>query len=347
MGLLSPLLRTGSSSGFRRAARNHCGFTLVELLVVITIIGILMGLLLPAVQTVREAGRRTQCANNLKQLGLGCLEHLDKTGQYPTGGWGWHWVGDADRGFTKHQPGGWVYNVLPYIEQESVYMLASDGDKDTITDRQRQGANELIRTPLKLLHCPSRRKAVLYPKPVNGTFVAYNAASNSSGNNVAARSDYAANCGSQGRDEYFGGPNELAGDDWSGWHDIRGCNGISFERSEVQPAHVRDGQSSTIMLGEKYLNPDHYDTGRTPADNESPYTGFNNDIFRSTHQGWTPRQDRAGFTSTVRFGSPHAPGCQFVFCDGRVVTLGFDIDPLIYSYLGSRNDGQTVDASQL
>ena len=90
---------------------------MVELLVVITIIGILIALLLPAVQSAREAARIMQCQNNLKQLSLGCLhcEHLN--GYYPTGGWGSIWVGDPDRGQGKRQPGGWLFCILPYIEQ--------------------------------------------------------------------------------------------------------------------------------------------------------------------------------------------------------------------------------------
>ena len=72
-------------------------FTIVELLVVMAIIGMLIALLLPAVQAIRESARRLQCRNNLKQLGLGVLQHVDAHQQYPTGGWGWSWVGDADR----------------------------------------------------------------------------------------------------------------------------------------------------------------------------------------------------------------------------------------------------------
>src|SRR5262249_4249368 len=92
-------------------------FTLVELLVVIAIIGVLIALLLPAVQAAREAARRTQCKNNLKQIGLAAQMHLDAQKFFPTGGWGYRWMGDPDQGYGINQPGGWGYTLLPYIEQ--------------------------------------------------------------------------------------------------------------------------------------------------------------------------------------------------------------------------------------
>ena len=97
------------TSRFRR------GFTLVELLVVIAIIALLMSLLFPAVQAVRESARRAQCANNVTQMAKASLGHEATQGFFPSGGWGYFWVGDPDRGFGKGQPGGWLYSCLPYM----------------------------------------------------------------------------------------------------------------------------------------------------------------------------------------------------------------------------------------
>src|SRR5437870_2211039 len=95
--------------------RCRHGFTLVELLVVIAIIGILMALLFPAVNAIREAGRQATCKNNLTQIAKSCVDHHAKWGYFPTGGWGPRWAGDPTRGSGINQPGGWIYNLLPHV----------------------------------------------------------------------------------------------------------------------------------------------------------------------------------------------------------------------------------------
>ncbi len=137
------------------------GFTLVELLVVIAIIGILVALLLPAVQAARESARRSQCINQLKQIALGFLMHESTHKHFPTGGWGWYWWGDPDRGFGPRQHGGWGYNVLPYVEEQAAYDLGKGLDETT--NEKKQLITQRCHTVVALFYCPSRRAAQLYP----------------------------------------------------------------------------------------------------------------------------------------------------------------------------------------
>src|SRR4051812_21627137 len=107
-----------------------------------------MALLLPAVQAAREASRRSACANNLHQIALGIKLHEDAQKTLPTGGWGADWVGDPDAGFGLRQPGGWIYNTLPYVEQESIREIG----KGLTTSGKRAALSQLLQTLVRPLN---------------------------------------------------------------------------------------------------------------------------------------------------------------------------------------------------
>ena len=126
---------------------------------VITIIGVLIALLLPAVQSAREAARQTQCQNNLKQLALAIDHHVTATGRYPSNGWGHTYIGDPDRGNNDKQPGGWIYNVLPYLEQQGLRNTGQGLDPTA----KSQAMLAVVQTPLSIVRCPTRAAAALAP----------------------------------------------------------------------------------------------------------------------------------------------------------------------------------------
>jgi prepilin-type N-terminal cleavage/methylation domain-containing protein len=330
------------------------GFTLVELLVVITIIGILMGLLLPAVNSAREAARNANCQNNLKQLGLAALNHEQAHKFFPTGGWGWQWVGDPDRGFGIRQPGGWIYNILPTMDQQSLHDLGMGQSPAA----KAQAAAIMISTPLAVLYCPTRRRATTYTYTQGLSFLHNVSANPNSGFNATApmvgRSDYAANDGDDGSTQKDGGPGSLSDGDSATypWQNTTSMTGVSFLRSQIRVAHITDGPSNTYLLGEKYLNPDSYSSGADLADNECALVGWDNDINRtcrytpSTNTVDTPKQDLAGFASSDIFGSAHSAGCNFVMCDGSLHSISFSIDPETHRRLGNRADKLPIDDSK-
>jgi prepilin-type N-terminal cleavage/methylation domain-containing protein len=323
---------------FVNRSRNTQGFTLVELLVVIAIIGILIALLLPAIQAAREAARRASCSNHLKQIGLACLNHTAVQKHLPSGGGGHFWVGDPDRGFGKMQPGGWAYNILPYAELNQIHDLGK-GKKAAL---KRLDANRLAKTPVSLLNCPTRRPAMLYPNPFSGNFVAYNAMDNPSDDNVLSRLDYAANSGIQAYN-FQRGPTTFAEYFTFSWRPESEFAGVIFQRSTIKTSQIHDGTSHTIMIGEKYLNPDHYRTGMDSADNESNFSGYNNDNHRTAFFPFL--HDQMGNSTDYSFGSAHAQGAFFAFCDGSVHMIDYEIDATLFIYLGDRNDKKVVSES--
>ena len=190
---------------------KRSGFTLVELLVVITIIGILISMLLPAVNSARESGRNVQCKNNLKQLGDACLAHEQAQGIFPTCGWGWWWVGDPDRGYGTQQPGGWIYNILSHTDMNALHDLGRSPPGQLSSTLQQQEAKkdailQLVATPLPFGNCPTRRRDITF------TFCESTVANNAGGVLSAgrilkmARTDYAACCGTAQMDELGLGP---------------------------------------------------------------------------------------------------------------------------------------------
>ncbi len=318
-----------------RSERSH-GFTLVELLVVIAIIGILIGLLLPAVQSAREAARRVQCANHLKQMGVAALNHEFTHGHLPSGGWGWQWVGDPDRGFGRKQPGGWIYDMLPFVEQQALWNMGAGLTGQAKMD----AAAKVTETPLAMFNCPTRRPATTYTAFYGGGYNAINASSVP----AHARTDYAINGGTAV--VTFGGPSSTTlGDNpaWSGWPAwIKTANGVSHLQSEIAMGAIKDGASNTYLVAEKYLHPGDYESGKDGADNTSMYQGHDWDTMRWGSTTHFPRQDRQGVVNPNIFGSAHPGGFQAVLCDGSVRNINFSIDPLTHQNLCNRKDGQAV-----
>lgn len=335
--------------------RPRHGFTLIELIVVIAIIAILASLLIPTVQAVRESARVAQCRNQTRQLAVGCLTHLETQRFWPSGGWGFLWTGEPDRGFGRAQPGGWAYSVLPYIEQTVLHQL---GAGQPAASRE-AAMSQRAATPVSTFYCPSRRPPVALPSnvhiPINCPIPA-----------AYAKSDYALNIGStqvggqflpQGppktclQDYPRGsciqcpvGSDPLCGEDnWYGRYgqavDPDVFVGISTHRSERPASAVVDGLSTTLLLAEKYLNPDRYLTGDCGADNGDAWQGRDWDTAR-----WSadpPLQDTRGVDQWTRFGGPHGSGVVAAACDGSVRVVTWRVDPAVWLRLGNCQDTTT------
>ncbi len=351
------------SRDIRKKLGPH-GFTLVELLVVIAIIGILVALLLPAIQAARESARRSQCINNLRQLGAACLLHTDTHGFYPSGGWGDWWAGCPDQGAGKNQPGSWAYSLLPFIE-ESARAQVGRGFK-CADPNSAAVIGKMVATPISVFYCPSRRAAQAYPW-FNQNHVSFDPPT------VAGKSDYAGNMGGDfatlgiGTDE---GPKSFAeaatyswkfsGDGFVSFFQRRypgfnGMTGIIFQRSEVKIKQITDGTSYTYVLGEKNLDSAHYLDGEAPNDDQSMYNGYDKDNLRVADnfapdkmgQGQPnhpPVPDVGGANYEWNFGSAHPSGWIAVFCDNSVRFLSFDMNPVLHQNYGSRKDGRISTA---
>jgi len=323
--------------------RNRA-FTLIELLVVIAIIGILIALLLPAVQTARDQARIVTCQNHLKQIGLATSTHLDTHGFFPTGGWGVQWAGEPDRGFSHRQPGGAFYNILPYLELEGIHELGA-GESGWLKKRSLTRA---AATPVALFHCPSRRSPVAYPFLgwVGGinTDLPHVGGFRETGYYVGL-CDYGFNGGTA-----VGPSGQQAGCIWNviaslqvgdtvNWKRYDG-QGISYAGSEVRGADVGDGLGHVYLAAEKYIQADEYHAPRWCGDLHGWDSGYGYDTHRWT--AYPPLQDTPGLRSRERFGSAHSAGFNAVLCDGSVHMINYAINMKVHRALGGRNDDKSL-----
>ena len=323
----------------RRPARR--GFTLVELLVVIAIIAMLVTLLLPAVQAAREAARRTQCLNNMRNMVLAWLNHESALGFLPSSGWGWRWQGDPDRGYGRNQPGGWAYDILAYMEETQLRDLGKG-----LGDSQKgQAMLTVVSTPISIFNCPTRREARTYPKSKGGV-LGENLPECQEGRCNVARSDYRANSGNVALGETRGPTGDRSLNfDGTAYHNGN-ANGLTHHVSQTRLGQVSDGTSKTLCIGEKYMNADRYTDGLDPADDQNILQGIDRDVngYTATILNGTivdqfiPRRDVHGLGLNWTFGSSHDAIFNVVFIDGSGRSLEYGIEPEVFFTMGGRND---------
>jgi prepilin-type N-terminal cleavage/methylation domain-containing protein/prepilin-type processing-associated H-X9-DG protein len=327
---------------------KHRGFTLIELLVVIAIIAILIGLLLPAVQKVREAAARSKCVNNLKQIGLALHHYHDVNACFPPG----YTDGNTNALSTPDNdvgPGwGWAAYLLPFLEQDSLYRQ--------INFKQPVGTGvnaQISQLPLAVFQCPS--------DPWQQTVPVYD----SGFSNPIAFVAHANYVGCNGWEECFtnaGGAGDGAGlDGLTGGLGQNG-NGLFYRNSRNTMANVTDGLANTIIAGERSGN--HAPAtwtgavagGRAPAwmaDTTPPYTpppgaAYDNadygECFVLAHCNAThlPNADFPIYDPDT-FYSMHPNGANFLFGDGSVHFLGSNISPSTYQYLATIAGGEVAN----
>ena len=287
-------------SKFRRR-----GFTLIELLVVIAIIAILIGLLLPAVQKVRAAAARIQCANHLEQMGLGLHGYHDALGTFPDGGTTPFSYG------VRFEDAGWAFKILPFIEQDNIARIG----------RTSRDPYDVYSKYVNIYQCPARRSEAQQ----GGRYLMdYAAATPASAPNSWDQFWYG-HIWEVPTTAYYRG--------------VIARKGTAGGRSTI--VSITDGTSNTMILGEKQLDPAKYYTGDW-HDDCGWGDGWDPDVIRYT--GYVPLSDRsyASGSKGFNFGGAHAGGMNILLADGAVRFIDFAIDPTTFNRLGDKADGQVL-----
>ena len=320
-----------NQTGYEPRAPGRRAFTLVELLVVISIIGVLLGLLMPAIQAARESSRRSQCLNNLKQIGLAFHEYQLQLGKYPSGVA--HSKDDGDR--TGVAGFGWATFLLPYLQQQALYNHLKLPGSELHDVLQSAPKRELVQLPLEMFRCPSDSSNELNTeRPFSGAKY---------GDTAAAKSNYIGNHGTR----FVTLAEKLQDKKLDPF-------GVLWVDSYCSDAHIPDGSSNTILVGERryrewagvWIGVRNY--------NSDGDTGLRQNLGISD-----VKINTEGDTGRRGFSSEHPGGALFAFADGHVEFLDEEIEfnqigatstipeekerMGLYQRLLRRNDGQIME----
>lgn len=311
----------------------HRGFTLIELLVCIAIIGILIGLLLPAVQAVREAARQVQCRNNLKQLALACCNYESAYRYFPG------YAGESVPAFVNfprpRDPSkrgwNWVAKALIFMEQPVLserWGVFGAAESMVLSPQDR----EILKTPIPGLYCPSRRSAEAYPlmEDYHGRY-----------GELSCRMDYAMNGGPAVPEDVANGTHSPS--ESTARSIINMADGFWQLGSYTRPSSITDGLSNSYMIGEKAMSSNNYTNGKDFGD-RAPITGWldhpessNSNVRFAARQ---PHADRANSCLACHeFGSAHRTNWNAAMADGSVHAIFYDMDMEIHRSLASIHQG--------